>query len=65
MWATAHRTKAAADKQLPPEPMEQDDDFRAPLPDENSRLSCQILWTGAYDGLTVSLPWPCRFGRRG
>lgn len=24
--------------------------------DENSRLACQILWTEALDGLTVSLP---------
>jgi ferredoxin len=41
---------------LPLEQMEKTMISLLALHDENSRLSCQILWTGALDGLTVSLP---------
>lgn len=44
------------DKVLPPEQMEKTMISLLPFHDENSRLSCQILWTEALDGLTVSLP---------
>ena len=44
------------DKVRPPVQMEKAVVSLLPLNDENSRLSCQILWTEALDGLTVSLP---------
>lgn len=44
------------DKVIPPEELESKVLPALPLQDENSRLSCQILWNEALDGLTVELP---------
>ena len=45
-----------AEKVLPPQDLEAKVLPLLPGRDPSSRLSCQILWTEALDGLTVALP---------
>lgn len=56
--ATCHVVIAAEWAKRLPEPREDElerlDDL--PIVEPNSRLSCQIIWSEALDGLTLSIP---------